>query len=47
MSKRFMNPNWKREEILDRRRRGKKTVSHGSYRAKRKPTSPRILSQKS
>ena len=47
MSKRFINPHWKREDILAARRRGKKTVSHGSYRAKRKPTSPRILSQAS
>ncbi|MEE3229102.1 MAG: hypothetical protein VX237_08420 [Chloroflexota bacterium] len=42
MSKRFMNSTWKREDVLARRRRGKKTVSHGSYRAKRKPNSPRV-----
>ena len=42
MSKRFINPNWKRNDILEMRRRGRKTVSHGSYRAKRKPNSPRV-----
>jgi hypothetical protein len=31
-----------REETLRRRREGRKTVSHGSYRAKRKPNSPKV-----
>lgn len=31
-----------RAEVLEMRRLGKKTVSHGSYRAKRKPNSPKV-----
>ncbi len=31
-----------RDETLQRRRAGRKTVSHGSYRAKRKPNSPKV-----
>ena len=31
-----------RAEVLKMRRKGKKVVSHGSYRAKRKPNSPRV-----
>ena len=31
-----------RPEVLKMRRKGKKVVSHGSYRAKRKPNSPRV-----
>ena len=42
MSKSLINPNWKRADILRMRRQGKKTVSHGNYRAKRKPNSPRV-----
>ena len=40
--KQAINKNWKRDEIQTRRRQGRKTVSHGSYRAKRKPNSPRV-----
>lgn len=42
MSKSFVNPNWKREDLVMHRRNGRKTVSHGSYRKKRKPNSPRV-----
>lgn len=42
MSKSLINPNWKRDDILRMRRNGKKTVSHGNYRKKRKPNSPRV-----
>ena len=31
-----------REETIRMRREGRKTVSHGSYRAKRKPNSPKV-----
>jgi hypothetical protein len=31
-----------RAEIMKMRRKGKKVVSHGTYRAKRKPNSPRV-----
>ena len=40
--KQVINKNWKRDELLARKRQGRKTVSHGSYRAKRKPNSPRV-----
>ncbi len=40
--KQVINKNWKRDELLARKRHGRKTVSHGSYRAKRKPNSPRV-----
>ena len=41
--KQVINKNWKRDELIARKRQGrKKTVSHGSYRAKRKPNSPRV-----
>ena len=31
-----------RLKVLQMRRNGRKTVSHGSYRAKRKPNSPHV-----
>ena len=40
--KQVINKNWKRDELLARKRHGRTTVSHGSYRAKRKPNSPRV-----
>ena len=40
--KQVINKNWKRDDLLARKRHGRKTVSHGSYRAKRKPNSPRV-----
>ena len=40
--KQVINKNWKRDELLARKRQGRKTVSHGSDRAKRKPHSPRV-----
>ena len=40
--KQVINKNWKRDELLARKRQGRKTVSDGSYRAKRKPNSPRV-----
>ena len=40
--KQIVNKNWKRDELIARKRRGSKIVSHGSYRAKRKPNSPRV-----
>ena len=40
--KQIVNKNWKRDELIARKRQGRKTVSHGSYRAKRKPNSPRV-----
>lgn len=42
MSKRAIRENMGREETLRMRREGRKTVSHGSYRAKRKPNSPKV-----
>lgn len=39
--KRFIR-EMSREEALEMRRLGKKTVSHGNYRAKRKPNSPKV-----
>ena len=41
--KQIVNKNWKRDELIARKRQGRKTVSHGSYRAKRKPNSPRVI----
>tara|TARA_B100001564_G_scaffold140500_1_gene117933 strand:+ start:219 stop:539 length:321 start_codon:yes stop_codon:yes gene_type:complete len=40
--KQVVNKHWKRDTLLARKRQGRKTVSHGSYRAKRKPNSPRV-----
>ena len=34
--------NVDRATMMKWRRQGKKVVSHGSYRAKRKPNSPRV-----
>jgi len=42
VSKTYINPLWDRQNIERMRKRGKKVVSHGSYRAKRKPNSPRV-----
>lgn len=42
MSKRAIRENMTREETQAMRRAGRKTVSHGSYRAKRKPNSPKV-----
>jgi len=42
VSKTYINPLWDRQTIERMRKRGKKVVSHGSYRAKRKPNSPRV-----
>ena len=40
--KRSLWSGMNREQTLSRRRAGRKTVSHGSYRAKRKPNSPKV-----
>tara|TARA_Y100000996_G_C22328565_1_gene563459 strand:+ start:175 stop:339 length:165 start_codon:yes stop_codon:yes gene_type:complete len=42
MSKQVVNKSWSRATLIKMRRNGRKTVSHGSYRAKRKPNSPRV-----
>ena len=42
MSKTLIRADLTRDQITKMRRDGKKIVSHGSYRAKRKPNSPRV-----
>jgi len=42
MSKTIIDASWTRQDLMRMRRNGKKTVSHGSYRKKRKPNSPRV-----
>ena len=40
--KQIVNMNGIPYGLIARKRQGRKTVSHGSYRAKRKPNSPRV-----
>ena len=40
--KQVVNKNWMRDDLLASNSQGRKPVSHGSYRAKRKPNSPRV-----
>ena len=40
--KRPLFENMSREQTIERRRAGRKTVSHGSYRSTRKPNSPKV-----
>ena len=42
MSKRAIRENMGRDETQRMRREGRKTVSHGTYRATRKPNSPKV-----
>ncbi len=45
MGKRTIREDLTRPQLIVMRRNGRKTVSHGSYRAKRKPNSPRVASK--
>lgn len=45
MSKRSIR-EMTRDETVKRRKQGRKVVSHGTYRAARKPNSPRVRNAK-